>query len=128
MFSLSLFAWTVKKKAIFLSCNTTLNYILKYNHTKVLVKDALETLMHTLRDCEIIQEFSKKYIRVHWVKFFSLGTKGWLKWNLTTTEAGSPHVHWPTLFSIATSAIWTYRNKWVFSRKTQLPDGLVIHM
>lgn len=63
---------------------------------------ALESLMHLMRDCEVVQNFWNQCIdRQVYNKFFSMGLHQWLDWNLSSKKMGSSSCNWYTFFRVA---------------------------
>lgn len=91
--------------------------------------DAPEMVMHTIRDCEEIQNYSKLFVHhENWAKFFSMGLLGSLKWNPSTPNIGTSVIFWPILFGVSLYSLWNNMNNLVFSRNSQLHTGLLEFM
>lgn len=82
---------------------------------------APETLMHVLRNREVVQEFWNLCIDPScWSSFFSMGKYQWMNWNLSTKKMNRPLGDWPLFFCVAVWALWKDRNSLVFSSTTRL--------
>ncbi|KAJ1413265.1 Reverse transcriptase zinc-binding domain [Sesbania bispinosa] len=58
--------------------------------------DQSESIMHSLRDCPTVMEFWNSLVHEdHWATFFSLGIRGWLKFNLSVDASkGQTNFDW----------------------------------
>lgn len=84
-----------------------------------------ETVMHVLRDCEDVQDFSKAQIHPdHVSRFLSLGLHGWLDFNLCTPNVGLDDINWQLYFGVSLYELWRDRNRLVFDRNTSLGEDL----
>lgn len=86
----------------------------------------LESIMHLLRDCELIMKFWEPLVDTAvWHLFASKGFHYWLEWNLDCNDIGLENILWSIFFGFAIDAIWRDRNLLVFERKSSLDSGLL---
>lgn len=63
-------------------------------------QDQTETIMHALRDCEVVKDFWNPLVsQEKWSSFFSMGLHAWLDLNLTSKEVSKNTCHWSTFYS-----------------------------
>jgi hypothetical protein len=79
---------------------------------------ATETIMHVLRDCDVVKDLWDNFITMdddNWSAFFSLGLSEWLNFNLQLSFTNTDHWHWPTRFGIMANLLWKDINQFVIS-------------
>lgn len=82
---------------------------------------APESLMHMMRDCEVVQNFWNHCIDPSLrSKFFSIGLHQWLDWNLSSKTVGSSPWNWNLLFSVTVRMNWKDGNSLVFSSSSSM--------
>ncbi|KAJ1390181.1 Ribonuclease H-like superfamily [Sesbania bispinosa] len=90
---------------------------------------APETIMHLLRDCDIVAELWESLIGSNsWASFFSLGQDQWIRKNLELSNHSVAGVNWSFIFPICIWSLWKDRNSPVFKQKTDLPGNLFFHV
>ncbi|KAJ1412575.1 Reverse transcriptase zinc-binding domain [Sesbania bispinosa] len=86
---------------------------------------APETIMHTLRDCEVVSELWESLIdREWWARFFSLGLDNWLKMNMAKSPFSVDGTPWNFIFPVSIWRLWKDRNDLVFNKRSDLPGNL----
>ncbi|KAJ1376792.1 ribonuclease H, partial [Sesbania bispinosa] len=87
--------------------------------------NAPETIMHMLRDCEVVAELWDSLIdNKNWSAFFSLGIDQWLRTNLHNSANSVSGVPWNYIFPITIWLLWKDKNDLIFQYKTNLPGNL----
>ncbi|KAJ1375402.1 Reverse transcriptase zinc-binding domain [Sesbania bispinosa] len=87
--------------------------------------NASETILHTLRDCEVVADLWSSLIdQNNWASFFSLGLDNWMKKNLLDISINVAGTPWSFIFPVAVWLIWKDRNNLIFNSKTDLPSNL----
>ncbi|KAJ1420415.1 Reverse transcriptase zinc-binding domain [Sesbania bispinosa] len=86
---------------------------------------APETLMHLLRDCEVVAELWESLINQrNWSSFFSLRQDQWIRKNLGFSNHNVAGVAWSFIFPIGIWSLWKDRNSLVFKQRSDLPGNL----
>lgn len=80
-----------------------------------------ESILHLLRDCEIILELWEQIVDPSvWHLFVSLGLERWLEFNLRHQQMDASSLHWPIMFATMIHMLWIDKNHYVFSGKSAL--------
>lgn len=80
-----------------------------------------ESILHLLRDCEIILELWEQIVDPSvWHLFVSLGLERWLEFNVCHQQMGASSLHWPIMFATMIHMLWIDRNHYVFFGKSAL--------
>lgn len=59
-----------------------------------------------------------------WSKFFSLGLRSWLDFNLSSRDMSSKCPNWLVVFGVPVRELWLDRNQLVFNGKSSFPDAI----
>ncbi|KAF7823244.1 ribonuclease H [Senna tora] len=75
-----------------------------------------ETPLHALRDCPFVVNYWKTVVNPSlWNKFFNMGTKDWIQFNLSVVRNHA--ANWESKFATSCWLIWKQRNESVFNNK-----------
>ncbi|KAJ1443251.1 Reverse transcriptase zinc-binding domain [Sesbania bispinosa] len=124
----STFVWKVVHGKLLTNCErvkmgvTTSNLCPRCN-------SAPETIMHLLRDCDIVAELWESLIDSNsWSSFFSLRQDQWIRKNLEFSNHSVAGVNWSFIFLICIWSLSKDRNSLIFKQKTDLPGNLFFHV
>lgn len=93
--------------------------------------DALETIVHTLGDCEETNELCTRTLKEeHWSKFFSLGLFAWLDlnmldWNLSSYDVGNIPLDWNTFLGVVVASPWKDSNRYIVCQTSEMGDKML---